>query len=198
MMPLVFTRATPTLLVGRGPAFAKRRALLEAAGLAPLSLHESLPGTAELDAARLIFGAGLTPAEGEALAAAARARRIPVNIEDVPHLCDVHVPAMVRRGALLLTVSTGGGAPAMAGALRALLGERFGPEWAGQLEELAQQRQELRRAGLPPAAVMRQRCSMKPGWPKVMIYSIGRKKAASCPSLKRPGMPIKKRATWPW
>lgn len=154
MMPLVFTDSTPALLVGRGPAFAKRQALLEAAGL-PHALHDEMPDDAALDAARLIFGAGLSPEEGEALAAAARARRIPVNIEDVPHLCDVHVPAMVRRGDLLLTVSTGGGAPAMAATLRAWLEERFGPEWADHLEELAAERQALRAAGASPPQVMR-------------------------------------------
>lgn len=154
MMPLVFTKATPVLLVGRGPAFAKRRALLEAAGL-PLTLRAALPDDATLDAARLVFGAGLEEAEGEALAAAARARRIPVNIEDVPHLCDVHVPALVRRGDLLLTVSTGGGAPAMAAALRAWLDQRFSPEWEAHLEALAGKRQELRAAGAAPPEVMR-------------------------------------------
>ena len=154
MMPLVFTGTTPALLVGRGPAFAKRQALLEAAGL-PLALHDALPDDATLDQARLVFGAGLTAEEGEALAAAARARRVPVNIEDVPHLCDVHVPAMVRRGELLLTVSTGGGAPAMAAALRAWLARRFGPEWAGRLEVLAEERQSLRAAGASPPEVMR-------------------------------------------
>lgn len=154
MMPLVFTQATPVLLVGRGPAFEKRRALLEAAGL-PLRVEASLPDDATLDAARLVFGAGLDEAEGEALAAAARARRIPVNVEDVPHLCDVHVPALIRRGDLLLTVSTGGGAPAMAAALRAWLDSRFGPEWAVHLEALAVQRQDLRAAGATPPEVMR-------------------------------------------
>ncbi|WP_431302917.1 NAD(P)-dependent oxidoreductase [Sediminicoccus sp. BL-A-41-H5] len=154
MMPLVFTKATPVLLVGRGPAFEKRRALLDAAGL-PLTLHATQPDDAALDAARLVFGAGLDEAEGEALAAAARARRIPVNIEDVPHLCDVHVPALIRRGDLLLTVSTGGGAPAMAAALRAWLERRFGPEWESHLDVLARQRQELRAAGATPPEVMR-------------------------------------------
>ncbi len=154
MMPLVFTKATPTLLVGRGPAYEKRRALLEASGLA-LTLHAELPDEATLDAARLVFGAGLDEAEGEALAASARARRIPVNIEDVPHLCDVHVPALVRRGDLLLSVSTGGGAPAMAGTLRAWLDQRFGPEWEAHLDALADQRQALRAAGAPPPEVMR-------------------------------------------
>jgi precorrin-2 dehydrogenase/sirohydrochlorin ferrochelatase len=154
MMPLVFTDATPVLLVGRGPAFAKRRALLEASGLT-LTLHEIVPDAAALDAARLIFGAGLSVEDGKALAAAARARRIPVNIEDVPHLCDVHVPAMIRRGDLLLTVSTGGGAPAMAAAVRAWLDQRFGPEWAGHLQALAEQRSALRAAGAAPPEVMR-------------------------------------------
>jgi len=154
MMPLVFTKATPVLLVGRGPAFGKRRALLEASGLA-VTLHDAIPDAAALDAARLIFGAGLEDAEGEALASAARARRIPVNIEDVPHLCDVHVPAMIRRGDLLLSVSTGGGAPAMAAALRAWLDQRFGQEWADHLEALATQRQALRATGAAPAEVMR-------------------------------------------
>ncbi len=154
MMPLVFTKPTPTLLIGRGPAFEKRRVLLESAGLA-LTLQGSLPDDAGLDAARLVFGAGLTAEEGEALAAAARARRIPVNIEDVPHLCDMHVPALVRRGDLLLSVSTGGGAPAMAAALRAWLHARFGEEWAGRLEELATRRQALREGGATPPEVMR-------------------------------------------
>lgn len=154
MMPLVFTQATPALLVGRGPAFAKRRALLEAAGLT-LTLNDVLPDDSTLDTSRLIFGAGLTVEEGEALASAARARRIPVNIEDVPHLCDVHVPAMIRRGDLLLTVSTGGGAPALAAALRAWLDQRFGPEWADHLEVLARERRALRADGATPSEVMR-------------------------------------------
>lgn len=154
MMPLVFTEATPVLLVGRGPAFDKRRALLEASGLT-ITRHDAQPDDATLDAARLIFGAGLGAAEGEALAAAARARRIPVNIEDVPHLCDVHVPALIRRGDLLMTVSTGGGAPALAAALRAWLDQRFGPEWAEHLAELAAARQALRAAGAAPPEVMR-------------------------------------------
>lgn len=154
MLPLVFTPATPVLLVGRGPAFEKRRALIEASGL-PLTLRADLPSEATLAAARLVFGAGLTAPEGEALAAAARARGIPVNIEDVPHLCDVHVPAIVRRGDLLLTVSTGGTAPALAAALRAELAARFGEEWAARLEALAAERAALREAGAAPPEVMR-------------------------------------------
>jgi precorrin-2 dehydrogenase/sirohydrochlorin ferrochelatase len=155
MLPLVFLAATPVLLAGRGPAFAKRRALLQGAGIASLTVRDGLPEERDLEGQRLVFGAGLDDAEAEWLAAAARARGIPVNIEDVPHLCDVHVPALVRRGALLLTVSTAGTAPALSGLLRAWLEDAFGEAWAGRLEEVAVLRARLRAEGQPPAAVMR-------------------------------------------
>ena len=155
MLPLVFLPEMPVLLAGRGPAFAKRRALLEGAGLTRLAVHHGLPAEVELTGHWLVFGAGLEEAESEWLAAAARARDIPVNIEDVPHLCDLHVPALVRRGDLLLTVSTGGAAPAMAAALRAWLEEAFGEEWAGRLAEVAALRARLRAEGCSPSEVIR-------------------------------------------
>lgn len=155
MLPLVFLPETPTLLAGRGPAFAKRRALLESAGMTRLSVHDGLPPALALEGRQLIFGAGLSDAESEWLATAARIRGIPVNIEDVPHLCDVHVPALVRRGELLLTVSTGGAAPALSAALRAWLEDAFGEEWAGRLEEVAALRARLRAEGRAPAEVIR-------------------------------------------
>lgn len=155
MLPLVFLPGTPTLLAGRGPAFAKRRALLDGAGLTRLAVHDGLPPALALEGRQLVFGAGLTDAESEWLATAARMRGIPVNIEDVPHLCDVHVPAQVRRGDLLLTVSTGGAAPALSAALRGWLEDAFGEEWARRLQEVAALRARLRAEGHPPAEVMR-------------------------------------------
>ncbi|MGG5821115.1 precorrin-2 dehydrogenase/sirohydrochlorin ferrochelatase family protein [Falsiroseomonas sp. HW251] len=155
MLPLVFLPDTPVLLAGRGGAFARRRALLEGAGLTRIAVHEGVPPEAALRRQRLVFGAGLEPEESEWLAAAARARGVTVNIEDVPHLCDVHVPALVRRGDLLLTVSTGGAAPALSAALRAWLQDSFGEEWAGRLAEVAALRARRRAAGDPPAEVIR-------------------------------------------
>ena len=154
MLPLVFLADTPTLLAGSGPAFDKRRALLEGAGIRHLTVAHGRPDVTLLQGRRLVFGAGLPSECAEWLAAAARARGITVNIEDVPHLCDVHVPALVRRGDLLLTVSTGGRAPALAAALRARLESAFGPEWETRLDELAAQRQRLRAAGARPAEVI--------------------------------------------
>ncbi|NMJ41513.1 hypothetical protein GWK16_09695 [Roseomonas sp. JC162] len=155
MLPLVFLPSTPVLLAGRGAALAKRLAVLRAAGLTDLTVVEGAPGDDAIAAARLVFAAGLTDEESESVAARARALRIPVNVEDVPHLCDVHVPAIVRRGGLTLTVSTAGGAPALSAAIRGWLEDAFGPEWAAHLEEVATLRATLRARGATPSAVIR-------------------------------------------
>lgn len=150
MPPLIFLPETPVLLAGLGPAFARRRALLQKAGLATITLHAGLPELFLLEGQRLVFGAGLDRADSEWLATEARARGIPVSIEDVPPLCDFHVPALVRRGELLLTVSTGGRAPAMAAALRGWLEGAFGEEWDARLAEVA----ALRAEGKAPGEVI--------------------------------------------
>ena len=62
-------------------------------------------------------------------------------------LCDFHNPAQVRRGDLLLTVSTGGRSPGLAARIRSELAQAFGPEWAGRLNRLAAKRASWRRPG---------------------------------------------------
>lgn len=156
MLPLIFLPDTPVLLAGRGAPYGKRRDLLRGAGLTRLTLHEGgAPPMALLEGQRLVFGAGLEAPESRALADAARQRGIPVNIEDVPELCDLHVPALVRRGDLLLTVSTAGRAPALAAAVRAWLEDAFGEEWTDRLAEVAALRAQLRAQGCAPAEVIR-------------------------------------------
>ena len=88
------------------------------------------------------------PDDGAAeLAAAARPERVLVNVEDRPALCDFHSVAEVRRGDLLLTVSTGGASPGLAARIRARLASEYGPEWAGRLELLRERRAAWRRDG---------------------------------------------------
>jgi precorrin-2 dehydrogenase/sirohydrochlorin ferrochelatase len=63
---------------------------------------------------------------------AGEARRLGIlaNIADDPAAGSFHTVAAVRRGDLLLTVSTGGASPALAARLRRELEERYGPEYA--------------------------------------------------------------------
>lgn len=51
------------------------------------------------------------------------------NRTDDPDSGDFHVPSMVRRGSLLLTVSTGGKAPGLSREICHRLQQQFGPAW---------------------------------------------------------------------
>jgi len=70
----------------------------------------------------------------------AEAVGIPVNVVDQPDLCTFTVPAVVVRGDLVLTVSTGGGSPAMSRQVRQELEDAFGPAYGIQLALLRELR----------------------------------------------------------
>ena len=89
------------------------------------------------------------------MAQAARAAGALVNVEDVVELCDVHLPALVRRGDLTIAISTAGRSPALARRLRRRIERQYGPEWAGRLAELAEARRQWRGEGLSPGEVSR-------------------------------------------
>jgi precorrin-2 dehydrogenase/sirohydrochlorin ferrochelatase len=155
MLPLVFnSHGVKVGLAGQGEALARRAALLAEAGV-EARLLSSDASDAVLEPLQLLFVAGLPDNEAQALAGRARALGALVNVEDVLPLCDFHVPALVRRGELLLTASTGGSVPGLARRLREWLAESFGPEWTGRLKELSAARARFRSAGLSPAEVSR-------------------------------------------
>lgn len=56
--------------------------------------------------------------------------RILVNVVDSPDECNFTLPSEVRRGNLLITVSTGGASPALAKKIRKGLEKNFGKEYA--------------------------------------------------------------------
>jgi len=101
----------------------------------------------DLDGALLVFAATDDPAVNAAVAAESRTRGILVNRADDPDGGDFALPAVLRRGELLLAVSSGGGHPAFAAALRDRLAEAFGEDW----EVIAALARVLRRRRLTPA-----------------------------------------------
>lgn len=161
----------PVTLVGNGPQAARRLALLDEDGAENVIVYapaptEALaragdgrllrrwPTPAEVAQARLLLIADDVEAGVmRDLVATARAGGTLVNVEDRPELCDFHSPAVVRRGDLLLTVSTGGRSPRLAHRLGRFLGEVFGPEWQRRLEDLGALRALWREAGADPAMV---------------------------------------------
>jgi len=126
MLPLVLNPVNIKAgLAGRGPERDRRAALLAEAGVEARLLSDSVPDEV-LGSLQLLFVAGLPEGEARDLAGRARALGVLVNVEDRLPLCDFHVPAIVRRGDLLLTASTGGQVPGLARALRESLANSSG------------------------------------------------------------------------
>lgn len=67
-------------------------------------------------------------------------RGILCNSVDDPENCNFFYPAIVRRGALQISISTHGQSPALASRLRRELEEQFGPEWEEWLNEVGTKR----------------------------------------------------------
>jgi precorrin-2 dehydrogenase/sirohydrochlorin ferrochelatase len=153
MLPLILNPANLKAgLAGRGPGRDRRAALLAEAGVEARLLSEPVSDDV-LSSLQVLFVAGLPEGEARDLALRARALAVLVNVEDVLPLCDFHVPAIVRRGELLLTASTGGLVPGLARALRESLADQFGPEWTVRLKELGLARAKWRAQGLSPREV---------------------------------------------
>jgi precorrin-2 dehydrogenase / sirohydrochlorin ferrochelatase len=75
----------------------------------------------DVDGFILAISATGNAAAQEQIATAARLRNILVNTVDQPKLCDFIVPAVVRKGDVVVAISTSGKSPALAAALRAKL-----------------------------------------------------------------------------
>lgn len=82
-----------------------------------------------------------------AVAATARARGVLVNVVDTPEACDFYVPAVVRRGALQVAISTDGRSPALAAHVRGRIETMLGAEYAAVVDVLGDVRDRLRRRG---------------------------------------------------
>lgn len=119
-------------------------------------MRERLPTPTEIAAQALLFVGDLPEGQAAPIARTARAVGVLVNVEDIPRLCDFHVPAVVKRGDLAVTVSTRGLAPGLAARIRRYLEARLDAEWGERLEEITALRHELRRHGLDPSDVARQ------------------------------------------
>lgn len=111
-------------------------------------LRPHLPCMADVAPLHALWIVDLPEDVAETLATAARAAKILVNVEDRPAFCDFHSVAELRRGDLLLTVSTNGAAPGLAGTIRRGLETCFGPEWDDRVAELAALRAGWRDEGV--------------------------------------------------
>ena len=85
-----------------------------------------------------------------------RERGVWINAVDDPARCDFILPAVIRRGQLLVAVATGGTSPALTRAIREELETYFTEEYAALADIVAEVRRELRQhAPAPDGAAWR-------------------------------------------
>jgi precorrin-2 dehydrogenase/sirohydrochlorin ferrochelatase len=106
--------------------------------------------TGDLAGRRLVLVATDDPAVSGAVAAEGRERGIWVNAADEPARCDFILPAVIRRGRLVVAVSTGGASPAAARAIREELEGYLTEDHAVLVEMAADAREDLRRRAVSP------------------------------------------------
>jgi len=162
-------RERPCLVVGGGAVAARKTAQLLRAGARVTVQAPALSAGfgADLDASRMVHrAAGFSSADvtdhalviaatddpdvNRAVAAAAKARRIPVNVVDQPKLCSFIMPSIIDRAPVIVAVSSGGASPVLARLLRARL-ETLIPAGYGRLAALAAEFRDRIRARLAPA-----------------------------------------------
>ena len=153
----------PCLVVGGGTIAARKVAGLRACGatvhvVAPhisdairsqagVTYDERPYHADDLTGRRLVIAATDEPSVNAAVFEDAEAAGVWVNGADDPEHCSFTLPSVLRRGALLVTVSTGGRSPALAVWLREKLQEEIGPEYEVLLDILAAEREQIRAAG---------------------------------------------------
>ena len=148
-------RGKPGIVVGGGPVAANKAETLLRSGvrvtviapelcarLAELTLlgairHEAKriqPG--DLVGAEVVIAATDDPSANEAVANAARALRVPVNVADNAALSSFIMPSLVDRAPVQIAISTAGASPVLARKLRTII-ETAVPFAFGRLASLA-------------------------------------------------------------
>lgn len=88
----------------------------------------------DLEGAFLVIVSETNPEKTHPIWKEARERNVLINaMDDVPH-CNFVAGSIVRRGPLVVSISTSGAAPALSVRLRQRMEDEFGPEYAAFLE----------------------------------------------------------------
>lgn len=106
---------------------------------------------ADLDSTFLVIAATSSVDGNDLVYREAVRRQILCNVVDDPERCDFYYPAVVRRGALQVAISTEGNSPALAQRLRRQFEAQLAPAYAGWIQRLGKLRRKLFSRALDPA-----------------------------------------------
>jgi len=96
--------------------------------------------TADIDGMIVVISATNNEIVNREIANQCRTRGILVNVVDDPPNCDFFIPAVVRRGALAITVGTEGKSPLLARRIKEELEAQYGEEYAQLVDLLGEAR----------------------------------------------------------
>jgi precorrin-2 dehydrogenase / sirohydrochlorin ferrochelatase len=131
------------------PKVTDQLALLAASGKIKHEPREYRAG--DLRTAEVAFVATDDRAINEAVYQEGKSRRVWVNTADDPAHCDFILPSVLRRGDLMVTLSTGGRSPALARAIREELEDYFSDNFALLVDVAAEVRAELHKRAIVPS-----------------------------------------------
>jgi siroheme synthase-like protein len=157
-------RDRPCLVIGAGPVAFRKASALAACGAKVTVVGPVLSAgmrrlvrqgkvvwrprrfrPEDLKGMELVVAATDESVINEQAAQEARARRVWINVVDQPRLCSFYFPSIVRRGKLVLAISTTGVSPALAKWIRRDLERRYGTSYRELLEVMARWRGEVQR-----------------------------------------------------
>ena len=104
----------------------------------------------DLNSAWLVIAATNDPEVQKEIYKEAEERHIFCNVVDVPELCSFIVPSIIKRGPLIIAISTSGVSPAVARRLRETLEELIGEEYEFYLELMKNLREQILNSNLSP------------------------------------------------
>ena len=97
----------------------------------------------DLDSAWLVIAATNDPEVQKEIYKEAEERHIFCNVVDVPEFCSFIVPSIIKRGPLIIAISTSGVSPAIARRLRETLEELIGEEYEFYLKLMKNLREQI-------------------------------------------------------
>ncbi|MEZ5690039.1 MAG: bifunctional precorrin-2 dehydrogenase/sirohydrochlorin ferrochelatase [Rickettsiales bacterium] len=134
--------SSPSLLAGEGwggGCYFARTEFVSSPHPGPLPEGEGI-----FDSTTIVMIAGLSDEISKQIADAAREAGKLVNVEDVNELCDFYFTANVKRGDLVISVSTSGASPTLARRVRDYISSLFGTNWQERTKEMAEFRGGLK------------------------------------------------------
>ena len=111
-----------------------------------IELHVRLYERGDLKGAAVVIASTDERDVNQAIYEEALDEGIPVNVVDDPPHCTFIAPSIIRRGDLMIAISTGGTNPAMAVRIRERLEKEFGPEYEAYFDLIKRLKAEVDQA----------------------------------------------------